>query len=111
MTAKPAKIGRVRLKNGAELHVLERKSPNLGGENWCGKIVDHARTIAGYDQDGSRLVGYFIMGLFSDGFHSSAYRYDPAQSPIPRRLLPAYVAETIREDMITDAAIERKLDK
>ena len=104
-----ARIGKIRLKKGgAEVRVLNRKTPHHG-ENWCGKIVDNARGIASYDREGSRLIGYFIVGLFSDGSHSSAWRYDPDLSPIPRRLLPAYVSEVIREDIITDPAIDKKL--
>lgn len=104
-----ARIGKIRLKaGGAEVRVLDRQTPHHG-ENWCGKIVDNARGIASHDQDGARLVGYVIMGLFSDGSHSTAWRYDPALSPIPRRLLPAYVAEVVREDLITEQAVDRKL--
>lgn len=112
MTSKPAKIGRVRLKSGgAGLHILDRKTDDPGGENWCGKIVENARKMAGYDEEGARLVGYFIMGLYSDGTHSSAFRYDAKRSPIPRRLLPGYVAEVLREDMITIPDIDEKLQQ
>lgn len=111
MIGKPARIGKVRLKSGgAELRIFDRVAKDLGGENWCGKIVENARTIAGYDAEDSRLVGYFILGLFSDGSHSTAYRYDPKRSPIPRRLPPGYVTEALREDMITVPAIQRHVE-
>lgn len=106
-----AKIGKVRLKGGAELRIIDRVAKDPGGENWRGKIVDNARKIAGYDEEDARLVGYFIMGLYSDGTHATAFRYDAKRSPIPRRLLPGYVAEVLREDMITIPDIDEKLQQ
>lgn len=98
-----ARIGKIRLKaGGAEVRILRRDTPDDDGrENWRGKIVDNARGIASYSQPDSELVGYFVMGLFSDGSSSVAFRYDPKRSPIPRALLPAYIAEVLRRDMIT----------
>jgi hypothetical protein len=84
-----------------KVHVLNRQTPN-GNENWRGKLIEHARQIAGYADQKSDLVGYVIIGLFSDGAHSAGARWDAERSPIPRRLLPAYIEEIVREEMIND---------
>lgn len=105
-----ARIGKVRLKKGgAELRILDRKSNDPGGENWRGKIMAHARSVASYEENGSELVGFLVIGFFSDGAHSLGWRWDANRSPIPRRLLPAYVADLIREDLITGPALDERL--
>jgi hypothetical protein len=48
-----------------------------------------------------------MLGLFSDGKTSCGFRYDPEQPAlIPRALLPSYVAEVIRRDILTAAEAE-----
>lgn len=102
MNARHCRIGKVALKGGgAELRILHQATPDPGSENWRGKIVSAARDIAGYSEADSDLVGYFVVGFFSDGAHSLGFRYDSTRSPIPRRLMPAYLAELIREDAVT----------
>lgn len=97
-----ARIGKIKLKaGGAEVRVLHRDSPNLNGENWQGEVVKSARAVAGFDEPGSELVGFVVLGLYSDGRTSIGWRYDGNRSPIPRAMLPAYVAEVIRRDIIT----------
>lgn len=86
---------------GAEVRVLTTPTPNLGDENWRGKIIDAARRVAGFDEEGSALVGYVVIGLFSDGTSSLGYRWDKDRTPIPRTLMPTYIAEVIRRDLIT----------
>lgn len=96
-----ARIGRVRMKGGgADVRVLRsRLAPD--GQNWCGKIVEHARSVAAMDDAASQLVGFCVVGLFSDGASSVGFRYDPKSSPIPRALIPAFIAEVLRRDMVT----------
>lgn len=103
-----ARIGRVRMKDGgADLHILRNPEPN-DGENWRGKVVAHARKVAEYDEPGSELVGFCVIGLFSDGAASVGVRWDNKRSPIPRALMPAYVAEVIRRDLITSPEAEEQ---
>ncbi len=101
-----ARIGRVRMKSGgAEVRVFH--SPvGPDGQNWRGKIVEHARKVAEFDEPGSLLVGFCVIGLFSNGTASVGFRYDPNSSPIPRLLLPAYIAELLRRDMVTTPEAE-----
>lgn len=100
-----ARIGRVRFKaGGAVVRVIRRDPINPGGEDWRGKIVEHARTIAGYDAIGTELVGYYIIGMYANGMSSTAMRRDPDKCRIPRRLWPAYIEETVREHLITEPA-------
>lgn len=97
-----ARIGRIRMKaGGAEVRVIRREAPNYNGENYEGKIIEHARNTAAYSTPGRELVGYFILGIYSDRTATTSWRNDPDRSPIPRKLLPAYVAELMRESMIT----------
>lgn len=92
-----------------ELHVLNREERE-DGENWRGKIVQHARDIASYDKVGSELVGFLVIGFFSDGSHSIGFRVDKDKLPFPRRLLPAYVSELIREDVVTIPVVREQME-
>lgn len=98
-----ARIGRVRMKSGgAEVRVLHNSRKDGGGqENWCGEVVKSARIVADFSEPGSELIGFVVLGLYSDGNHSLGFRFDPKRSPIPGVLMPSYVGELIRRDMIT----------
>jgi hypothetical protein len=103
-----ARIGRVRLKSGGtEVRVLRNPLPN-DGENWRGKVVQHARKVGEYDEPGSVLVGFCVIGLFSDGAASVGLRWDKKRSPIPTALMPQYIAEVIRRDLITAPEAEEQ---
>lgn len=102
-----ARIGKIVLKaSGTEVRVLHRQNPNRG-ENWQGAIIEHARMIAEHDAPAKRMVGFLVLGLFSDGTISKGWRYDHS-SPgvVPRAMLPAYVAELVRRDLITGPEAE-----
>lgn len=103
-----ARIGRIRMKDGgAEIRVLHQETADAGGEeNWRGKIVEHARMIAEDSKPDAELVGFFVLGLFSDGSHSMGLRLDDDRCPIPRTLMPAYVEDIIRRDCITGPEAE-----
>jgi hypothetical protein len=102
MTDFAVRLRRVRLKGGADVHVLHNKQPDPGNENWRGSLVRNARNIAGFASDDLPLAGYVVVGLFADGSASVAYRYDTTQSnSVPRSLIPAWIAEIIRREMIT----------
>lgn len=107
-----ARIGRFRMNSGGPwVRVIRREEPNPGGEHYAGLIVKHAREVASYHGAEAQLVGYFVLGVFSNGRASTAWRLDPDTSPVPRKLFPAYVTELMRESMITgpranDEAVE-----
>jgi hypothetical protein len=98
-----ARISRVRLKGGPDVRVLHRGEPNPGGEDWRGIMVRHAREIAEKGTDEAPLAGFVVLGIFADGTTSLGYRYDVHQRlSIPRALIPAWIAEIIRRDIITN---------
>jgi hypothetical protein len=54
------------------------------------------------------LVGFCVIGLFSDGAASVGLRWDKKRSPIPTALMPQYIAEVIRRDLITAPEAEEQ---
>lgn len=95
----------VRYKDGrAPLHVIH----NPDTVDLMGLMQTHARNIAGYSTPGSKLDGFVMIGLFDDGSSSVGCR-------IPDRLLscliPAYVEELMRRDMVTEPAAKREFDR
>lgn len=112
MTDFRARIGRIRMKNGgADVHVLDRKSVNRDGDDWRGTLVKAARSISELGTDKQPLVGYFIVGFFADGSASTGFRYDPDHLVVPRALMPAWVAEIVRRDMVTDPECRNIFDQ
>lgn len=102
MTEFRARIGRIRMKNGgADVRVLESKRGPDGGDDWRGAIVRNAKSVAEQDTPDSPLVGYILIGMYGDGATSVGFRYDNDRCLIPRSLMPAWVAEIIRRDMVT----------
>lgn len=104
-----ARIGKVRMKSGgAEIRVLRTPMPDLNGtENWGGRLIANAKSVASYSEPGSELVGYVLIGLFSDGSNSSGVRWDDDKTPIPRTLMPAYVEELVRTQLLTVPRAEK----
>lgn len=110
MTEFAVRIRRIRMKGGADVHVLQNPMPDdLAGtpENWRGKLVQHARSISEQGTESGPLDGYIVIGLFADGASSIAFRMPER---IPACLLPAYVAELLRRDTIVADAAERVFD-
>lgn len=97
-----ARIGKIRMKaGGAEVRVLHRPQGDQSA-----KIIRHAHVIAKMSEPGSELVGFVTIGLFNDGKTSVGCHYDPKTGVVPRAMLPAFVAEIIRRDLITAAEAE-----
>jgi hypothetical protein len=103
-----ARIGRIRMKNGgADVRVLNRNpdgaaSIDPNGEDWRGTVVRNARAVADMATSEAPLVGYLLIGFYGDGCTSVGFRYDVDRCPVPRALMPSWVAEIIRRDMITE---------
>lgn len=106
-----ARIRSITFKDGrAPLRVLHtRTRPGLNDkpENWNGKIVENARTIA---HDPMEITGYVIVAVYADGTYNCATRVDHDLCPIPLTLWPAYVAEVVRKELVTPAAVRNVLD-
>lgn len=89
------------MKNGgADVRVLDRNPVNPDGEDWRGNLVASARNIAEFATEDRPLAGYVVIGLFANGSSSLGWRYDPNADVIPRVLLPHWVSEVIRRDML-----------
>ena len=99
------RIGKVRMKEtGFEFRVIpgvEDPASDYGA-----RLLRSARNI-GEDAD---LVGYVVVGLTEDGGFRSAFSWNEQKSPIPRTLFPAYMAEVLRREMITEVEAERVFD-
>lgn len=111
MTEFAARIRRIRMHDGADVHVLRNPMPDAvdgDHENWRGKLVEHAKAIGAYDEEGKHLDGYIVIGFFSDGATSTAMRMPER---LPRCLAPAYVAELVRRDVVTELEAERVFNR
>jgi hypothetical protein len=108
-----ARIGRIRMKaGGAEVRVLASKPGPDGKDDWRGALVRNAKTVAEMGTDADPLAGYVLVGIFCNGGVSVGYRYNfDAPNSIPRRLLPSFVAEVIREDLISGEKAGEKFNE
>jgi hypothetical protein len=95
------RIGKIKLKNGAELHRLPVKDRDEAQR----RLIDRAAMISGFYKPGE-MVGYVVMGWDKDGFHSVGYLIDP-KSVVGRTMLPSFVADALRRRMIEDGDWER----
>lgn len=97
-----ARISRVRMKSGgADVRVLRNHRVEEGGEDFRGALMQNARRVAEYG-DATPLAGYVLVGIFDDGSTSVGYRYNfENERAIPRTLLPAWIAEVMRRDLIS----------
>lgn len=90
------RIGKVRMKaTGFEFRVI----PGVGdpATDFGARLLKCSRAIA----DDDNLVGYVVVGLTEDGGYRCGFRWDDDRSPIPRTLLPSYIEEVLRREMVT----------
>lgn len=96
--ASHCRIRRVRMKGGADLTVLRRPA---NGEI-SSTLVRHARDIsAAFDHD---LAGFFVIGWGHDAAYSAGSRL-PNDGPITLSLLPSWLAEIARREIVTSQQI------
>jgi hypothetical protein len=89
------RIKRVRLKSGGvivPLHADEKDSAKA-------RMIRHAREIAGSFKDGE-MVGHITLGWTKDGAYNLGY-FNDGSCLIGKSLLPSWVADILRRDMIT----------
>lgn len=104
MTAETShcRIRRVRIKGGADITVLKRPEvSDLGGT-----LLEYAREIV--ESQGGGLTGFFVVGWDKDGLYSSGAR---VVGGIPQTLLPAWIAEVARRELVTTAQIHEVVDR
>jgi hypothetical protein len=107
-----ARIRRVRIKGGADLHIIANAAATAGGEDWRGAIVRNAKRVAELSTTDDPLVGYLLVGFYANGTTSVGFRLkDDEPRMIPRSLMPAWVAEIVRRDLVTQIEAEETFDK
>lgn len=101
------RIGKIRMKSGgAEIRVIDRDSPNHEGSNWRGEVVKAARRAGELGNENSDLVGYVVVGIYSDGSSYVGRAWDSERCTIPRALMPSWLAEVVRREMVTGPEAE-----
>jgi hypothetical protein len=99
------------MKDGASVTILptpmDHGDPE-NPENWRGRLIEHAKRIADYDEPHSKLDGFLVVGLYTDGTTSIGLRIPER---LPRALIPAYISEVLRRDVITEREAERVFDE
>lgn len=95
-----ARIGRVKMKQGgADLRIIDGPEHQEGKE---AKLLELARFAADESEPGSTLEGFLIVAFYSDKCRNVLFDLD-GDHGIPRELVPAYVNELIRREVITQA--------
>lgn len=90
------RIGKVRMKDtGFEFRVIE--GPRDPEADMAATMLRHARQISSHDG----MVGSLVVGIFEDCKTSVGFRWDDDRTPMPRSLLPSWVAEIIRREVVT----------
>jgi hypothetical protein len=86
----------VKWKSGGEV----RRLPTIERDDAQKLLVDRAAMIAGYYKPGE-MHGYVVFAWDKRGFNSIGYLINQ-EGVIGRRLLSSFVADALRERMITD---------
>jgi len=99
------RIGKVRMKaTGFEFRIIPgTPDPET---DFGARLLKASRDIA----SDRNLAGYVVLGLTQDGGFRCGFRWDDDRSPIPRTLMPSYIAEVFRRELITDIEAERVFD-
>lgn len=96
------RIGRVRLKaGGAAVRVLHRPEIAENG----GELMEHARLLA----CGDRPINFVVLSWTDDGAYSMGARLRD-DSSIPLTLLPSWVAEAVRRELVTSRQVRQIVD-
>lgn len=83
------KIGRVRLKGGADLAVFPVKPISHDAKT----MIEYTRQIS--DNIGPELSGFLVIGWDTAGGYSCGF-HCPDESAIPVTLLPSWTADVVR---------------
>ncbi len=94
------RIGKVRLKGGAELRILPSRRTKEHDD--CLGMLRTAVKEISTDLDG-RMTGYALVAWSIDNWHSSSVNIENG-SPINSTMVPSYVAEVLRRRQATKDA-------
>lgn len=98
------RIGKVRMKDtGFEFRIVD--GPSEPEHDPRATLLRHAREIAEYDG----LQSFVILGVFDDGKTTTGWRWAD-DCVIPRSLVPAWLAEVARRELITDVEAAELFD-
>ena len=97
MARNAGRIGKVRMKaTGFEFRVID--GPAQPENDMGATMMRHAREIGQWPC----LAGTIVIGVFEDGKTSVGIRWSD-DCPMPRSLVPSWIAEIVRRDLITAA--------
>lgn len=98
----------MRLKGGADLIILPGGKERDGG--FSEAVVSHANRIAEFDEPSDPLVATLVIGLYEKGTASVGWRCDNRRIPVPLSLLPAWIGEIVRRDIIVEGEAREIFD-
>lgn len=96
------RIGRIRLRNGAEVRVIDTKARPPKAAEYRRLIVDHAQFHA---QHWPRMAGYVMLVWDAEASWSMAYRIGPA-SPVDQADLATFVADRVRAQATANYTVD-----
>lgn len=100
------RIGRIRMKTGgADVRVIDATPPKT---QFGAALMMNARTVA---TRWDNLAGYVMIGWDSGGGYTVGWRYDPEAGGIPPTLLPSWVAEVVRREIVSAQAVRDVIDR
>lgn len=96
-------IGRVRLRTGAEIRVIERgrQRPSQAAQHAI-NLREFADKIAA---EWPKIAGFAIVAWDSDGDWTTGYGVS-RDSPFGAVAMPRFVADCLRQDVTANAAVE-----
>ncbi len=68
-------------------------------------LLRHAATIAGFYPPHEPMAGYVVVGWGQDGSFTRGLRFH-GQSPVKYTMLPSFIADIVRRDMVRDVIDE-----
>lgn len=100
------RIGRVKMKSGgADVRILRRRPVGGLGED----LIKHARGVA--EAQGDEIAGFFVVSWDREGAFSVGWRRRPEESAVPMTLLPSWIAEIVRREIVTTKQVHDVLDR
>ena len=101
------RLRRVRFKNGTTMRVIGNREAEPA-DNVAGRILSSARYAVSCETTSAHLVGYVVVGLFSDGSTTVGYKM---ADRIPRALAVPYLTEILRRDMLMEPEANSVFDE